>query len=140
MKKQPSLIISLPVQDISTSLKFYKAIGFTENTLFSGEHSAHMMVSDTISVMLLSKTLWQTFTTREIPDAKKSAQMALILSCESKQAVDQFIENGAQSGGKADPNPVEEEEEMYGRSLEDPDGNIWEAKWMDSCLDNPQVH
>lgn len=127
-------MISLPVENLSKSLGFYKAIGFTENTQFTSENSAHMVLSDTISVMLLTREIWQSFTTRDIPDAKKSAQMALILSCENKQAVDLFIENGARSGGKADPNPIEEYGDMYGRSLEDPDGNIWEAKWMDMCL------
>ncbi len=31
----------------------------------------------------------------------------------------------------SDPNPIEDHGFMYGRSMEDPDGHILEAKWMD---------
>lgn len=129
--KNPSIMISLPVTNLQKSVVFYEAIGFVQNNQFpGGDRAAHLTLSDAISVVLLTHSLWQEFTTREIPDAKKVAQVGFILSRESKQAVDEMIENGQNAGGKPDPNPVEEFEFMYGRSLEDPDGHIWEAKWM----------
>lgn len=48
--------------------------------------------------------------------------------------MDKFVESGEKAGGKADPNPIEDEGFMYGRGLEDPDGHIWEAKWMETML------
>lgn len=90
-----------------------------------------MILSETFSVMLITHAKWKEFTTRIIPDAKKTAQFGLTVTKESKSAVDSMVESGARAGGKSDPNPVEDYEFMYGRSVEDPDGHIWEAKWMD---------
>lgn len=124
-------MISLPVKNLAKSLAFYEAIGFSRNKQFVDDNFAWMMLSDAISVVLLTHQKWKEFTTRTIPDAKTSAQVALMLSRESRAAVDAMIEKGAEAGGVADPNPVENFEGMYGRSVEDPDGHIWEAKWMD---------
>lgn len=129
MAKKQRIMISLPIKDLKKSVRFYKAIGFKRK--FSDGNGAYMVLSDTISVMLITHSLWKTFTTRRIPNAKKSAQMALILSLDSKKAVNALIQKGKRAGGKADVNPVESEGSMYGRSVEDPDGHIWEAKWMD---------
>jgi len=126
-----TIFVSLPVTDLSKSIVFYQAIGFTQNLKFSDEGVAWMGWSETFSVMLISHSKWQLFTERKIPDAKKTAQFALIVSRENKAAVDSMVENGAKAGGKADPNPAEDCGFMYGRSLEDPDGHILEAKWMD---------
>ena len=37
----------------------------------------------------------------------------------------------ASAGGRADPNPPQDYGLMFGRSVEDPDGNVWEIMWMD---------
>ena len=34
-------------------------------------------------------------------------------------------------GGRTDPNPSQDHGFMFGRSVEDPDGNVWEIMWMD---------
>ena len=41
------------------------------------------------------------------------------------------------AGGKADPTPVQDFGCMYGRSVEDPDGHIWEVMWMDASAAPP---
>ncbi len=126
-----TIYVSLPVTDLSKSIAFYQAIGLTQNKKFSDPTGAFMVLSDTFSVVLITHEKWKEFTTRIIPDAKKSAQFGLIVTKESKIAVDSMVEEGARAGGKIDPNPVEDHGFMYGRSIEDPDGHIWEAKWMD---------
>lgn len=125
------VFVSIPVTNLSKSIAFYKAVGFTQNTQFSDETAACMVWSDSFSLMIITHEKWKTFTSRTIPDAKKSAQFGLICMLDSKTAVDQAVVNGAKAGGVADPNPVEDLGFMYGRSLEDPDGHIWEPKWMD---------
>ena len=35
------------------------------------------------------------------------------------------------AGGRADPNPAQDHGFMFSRSVEDPDGNVWEIMWMD---------
>lgn len=125
------IFVNLPVTDLSQSIAFYTAIGFTQNMQFSDDTAACMVLSESIYVMLLTHAKWKTFTSRTIPDAKNSAQVLLCLSRDSKEAVNVMVENGAKAGGKADPNPVQDHGFMFGRSLEDPDGHIWETMWMD---------
>lgn len=137
--KQPQMIfINLPVADLAKAITFYKAIGFTQNNQFSDDSSACMVLSDTINVMLLTHPKWKLFTARPIPDAKSTAQVLLCVSRDSKQAVDSMVEKGKNAGGVADPNPKQDHGFMYGRSLEDPDGHIWETMWMEPAAINAQ--
>jgi len=125
------IFINLPVRNLAHSVSFYRAIGFHQNPQLSDETSACMVLSDTIVVMLLTHSKWQGFTQRIIPDAHATAQVLLSLSRTHRPDVDDVIERGKQAGGKADPNPVQDHGCMYVRSLEDPDGHIWEWVWMD---------
>jgi uncharacterized protein len=128
---QPQMIfVNLPVNDLSKSMSFYEAIGLTQNKQFSDETAACMVLSETIMVMLLTHPKWKTFTTRLIPNPKESAQVLLCISRNSKKAVDDLIAAGNKAGGKADPNKIQDLGFMYGRSVEDPDGHIWETVWM----------
>ncbi len=125
------LFINLPVANVSASTRFYKALGATKNDTFSNETSSSMVISDTISVMLLSHDRWRDFTSKTIPDAKKSAQVLLCLSMENRDACDAAVDAAVKAGGSADPTPKQDHGFMYGRSYEDPDGHIWEVMWMD---------
>lgn len=129
---QPQMIfVNLPVTDLAKSELFYQAIGFTKNQQFSDETAVCMILSDAIGVMLLTHAKWKSFTNRTIPNAKESAQVLLAISRSSRQAVDEMVESGKKAGGGADPNPKQDHGFMYGRSLQDPDGHIWESFWMD---------
>lgn len=45
-----------------------------------------------------------------------------------------MLEEAARNGGKLDPTTIPEMEGGYGRSVEDPDGHIWEVVFMsDLC-------
>ncbi len=126
-----TVFISLPVSDLPKSVAFYEAIGLAQNKQFCSSDGAWMILSDSFSVMLIPHAKWKELTPREIPDAKKTAQFGLTITKEKKSDVDTLVESGAKAGGKGDINPVEDFGFMYGRSVEDPDGHIWEAKWMD---------
>ena len=125
------IFINLPVSDVQASTAFYEALGATKNKQFSDGANANMVISDAISVMLLSHDRWRDFRSKAIPDAKTSAQMLLCLSKESRDACDAAVDAAVKAGGKADPTPKQDHGFMYGRSYEDPDGHIWEAMWMD---------
>ena len=124
------IFISLPVTDLDASVAFYTALGFTKNLQFSDALAACMVWSETISVMLLTHAKWRTFTTRPIPPST-SSEVALNVSCDSKEAVDAMNAAAAAHGGTADINPPEDHSFMYGRDMADPDGHIWGAMWMD---------
>lgn len=132
------IFISLPVADLATSMTFYESIGFVNNPHLTDDTAACMAWSDTINVMLLTHAKWRTFTTRPIPPST-SSEVALGLTCDSREAVDAMNDAAAANGGTADINPVEDHGFMYGRDMADPDGHIWGAMWMDPAAD-PHSH
>ncbi len=68
---------------------------------------------------------------KEITDAKKSTEVLLCLSCESKAQVDEWLAKAVKAGGKGEVCPTQEMgDQMYGTSFEDLDGHVWELMWM----------
>jgi predicted lactoylglutathione lyase len=125
-----TIIISLPVADLKASRAFYTALGFVNNPQFTDDTAAFMTWSESISVMLLTHAKWRTFTTRPIPP-KTSSEVALNISCDSREEVDAMNKAAFEHGGIADVNPVQDHGTMYGRDFADPDGHVWGAMWMD---------
>jgi len=126
------IFISLPVADLDVSMTFYKAIGFVNNPDLTDDTAACMVWSEAINVMLLTHAKWRTFTSRPIPPST-SSEVALNVSCDSRELVDAMNDAAAANGGTADINPVQDHGFMYGRDMADPDGHIWGAMWMDSA-------
>ena len=124
------IFVNLPVTDLPRSMKFYEAVGFTNNPDFTNDQAAAMMWSDTIVVMLLRHEFWKTFTSKTIPNAHDTAQVLLCLSQDSQDAVEAIVAKAVAAGGKADPTPKQDMGFMYGRSFEDPDGHVWENVYM----------
>jgi uncharacterized protein len=124
------IFVNLPVTDLNASMTFYKSMGFEKNPQFSDDTAACMVWSEAIYVMLLTHAKWRNFTSRPIPPTT-SSEVMLALSCNSREAVDGMNDAAAANGGTADINPRQDHGFMYGRSLADPDGHIWEAMWMD---------
>lgn len=125
------IFVNLPVTDLPRSMAFYEAVGFTNNPQFTNEQAAAMAWSDEIVVMLLTHDFWKTFTDRAIPDARRSAQVFLCLSHDSRDEVDAIVARATGAGGKGEPTPTQDHGFMYGSSFEDPDGHIWENVYMD---------
>jgi predicted lactoylglutathione lyase len=124
------IFVNLPVTDLPASMRFYEAVGFTNNPQFTNDQAAAMMWSDAIVVMLLRHEFWKTFTAKTIPDAHGTAQVLLCLSHDSQDAVDAIVGSAVAAGGKPEPTPTQDLGFMYGRSFEDPDGHIWENVYM----------
>ncbi|WP_342362285.1 VOC family protein [Terrarubrum flagellatum] len=132
------ITVSLPVADLKASKAFYAALGFVNNSQFTDDTAALMVWSKSISVMLLTHKKWRTFTTRPIPP-NTSSEVALNISCDSREHVDAMNISAAKNGGIADINPVQDHGSMYGRDFTDPDGHVWGAMWMDeTAMNAPQ--
>ncbi len=58
------IFVNLPVANLAASMKFYEALGFTNNPQFTDATAACMVWSDAIHVMLLTHEKWKSFTTR----------------------------------------------------------------------------
>jgi len=131
------IFVNLPVSDLARSIAFYEAMGASQNPKFSDEQSMCMVFSDAIYLMLLSREKFASFTSRPIADAHATVQAMLCLSADSRGQVDSLIAGAAAANGSADPNPQQDYGFMYGRSVEDPDGHIWEIMWMDPGAAEP---
>ena len=135
------IFVNLPVTDLERSKAFYEAIGFRNEPKFSNEAAAMMVLSDTISVMLLTHPFYGTFTRKPVADASNSSQVLLCISCDSPAEVDQITDAAAAAGGTADVGPKQDiSGMMYGRSFEDPDGHHWEPMWMDPKFAEQGAH
>jgi uncharacterized protein len=125
------IFVNLPVTDLQQSRRFLEALGAKNEAKFTDETAAMMRFSDAINVMLLTKEKFASFTPRPLADATSTSEVLICLSCESRDAVDRTIDAAVRAGGTADPGPKQDYGVMYGRSVADPDGHIWEFVWMD---------
>ena len=125
------IFVNLPVTDLQRSRAFLEALGAVNEPRFTDDTAACMALSDSIFVMLLTHDKFSQFTPRPIADASKGSEVLLCLSSDSRESVDSTVERGVAAGGTADPAPKQDYGVMYGRSVADPDGHIWEVMWMD---------
>ncbi len=124
------IFVNLPVKDLGKTVDFFTKLGFKFNPQFTDENATCMIIGDNIFAMLLVEKFFKTFTKKKIGDAKKSTEVLVALSVESKDKVDQTVNNALEAGGREARGP-QDQGWMYGRSFEDIDGHIWEVFWMD---------
>ena len=125
------IFVNLPVADLARSRAFLEALGAVNEPKFTDETAACMTLSDSIHVMLLTHDKFRQFTPRPIVDARAGSEVLLCLSADSRETVDATVQRAVNAGGAADPSPKQDYGVMYGRSVADPDGHIWEIMWMD---------
>jgi uncharacterized protein len=125
------IFVNLPVTDLKRATAFYETMGATKNPQFSDDTASCMVFSETIYAMLLTHDKFRQFTPKAIADARKVSEVLIAISADSRSGVDALVDKANQAGGKADPAPKQDHGFMYSRSLEDPDGHIWEVVWMD---------
>ncbi len=127
------IFVNLPVSDLQQSRRFLEALGAVNEPRFTDETAACMTFSDSIHVMILTHDKFRQFTPRPIADAKAGSEVLLCLSSDSRESVDLTVERAVAAGGTADPSPKQDYGVMYGRSVADPDGHIFELMWMDAA-------
>ncbi|GLS22638.1 glyoxalase [Labrys miyagiensis] len=125
------IFVNLPVRDLAASAAFYTALGGEVNPQFSDERTKCVMFSEAIGVMLLTHERYGQFTQRPIGDARRESQALLALTIDSREGVNQALDKAVAAGGRADPNPAQDHGFMLNRTVEDPDGYVWELVWMD---------
>ncbi len=124
------VFINLCVSDLPKSMEFFKALGFTFNPQFTNDEAACLQISDTIFAMLITPARFKDFTKKEIVDAKKSTEVLLALSFESKDRVNEMADKALAAGATIAREP-EDHGFMFARAIQDLDGHIWEFFWMD---------
>lgn len=126
------IFVNLPVSNVAKSTAFYEALGFVKDPRFSNEQASAMQWSEQIFVMILDRAFYQTFLpNKSIADSRATNEVLLALSMDSREAVDAIVEAAVAAGGGGDIRPTQDMGFMYGRTLEDPDGHIFEPHYMD---------
>ena len=122
MNKQ--IFLNLPVADLTKSMAFFKALGYAFNPQFTGDTAACVVISETITVMLLTHAKFREFTPKAICDTTKAVEVLISLSCETRQEVDALVAKALAAGGSTYDKP-EDFGFMYTHSFVDPDGHGW---------------
>ena len=124
------IFVNLPVKNLNKSIEFFTKLGYTFNQQFTDETATCMIVTDDIFVMLLTEEKFKTFIPKEICDAKKSTEVLVCLSLESRPQVDEMVRKAVSAGGTTYNDP-QDHGFMYGHGFQDLDGHIWELIYME---------
>ncbi|GAB3141046.1 VOC family protein [Marisediminicola antarctica] len=124
-----SIFVNLPVGDLDRSRGFFAALGYGFAPEFADENSLCVVISDSIFVMLLLEPYFASFTNKPTADAASVAEVILTVSVDSRDEVDRLADTALESGGTS--SSAQDMGIMYSRSIQDPDGHIWEFMWMD---------
>lgn len=124
------IFVNLPVKDLSKSMDFFKALGWSFNMQFTDETAACLVISDDIYAMLLTHEKFKQFTPKEICDTSKATEVLNALSFDSREQVDEIVKKAVAAGGSLYAEP-KDYGFMYQHSFQDPDGHSWEVFYMD---------
>jgi len=124
------IFVNLPVKNLSRSMEFFTAIGFTFNPQFTNETSTCMVMTDSIFAMLLEEGRFAEAAQKPVSDATQSAELIIALSTDSRPMVDEIVQKAVAAGGKASNNK-QDHGFMYIHGFQDLDGHLWEIAWMD---------
>lgn len=124
------IVVNLPVADLASSKAFYEVIGAVTQPRFTDETTACMRFSEAAVVMLLAHEKYSQFTSKRIADARSTSEMLLVVTRESREAVDAVTEKAVAAGGREVRDKAQDTALMYSRCFEDLDGHIWEPLWM----------
>lgn len=124
------VFINLAVKDLTKSMNFYTAMGFTNNPQFSDDTAKCMVWSESIFVMIMSQEKFKSFTNKPIADKKNGLAGLFSLSLESLDQVNETMKKGLAAGG-IEPNEMRDFGFMQQRTIEDFDGHTWEVFYMD---------
>lgn len=127
------IFVNLPTADLGVSDRFYEALGFTKNELFSNENASAWMVSEAIFVMILRAEFFASFLTGNDTPVTGSAQKETLtaLSAQTREEVAGFLAAAVSGGGTIYREQDEPVPGMVQGAVADPDGHVWEIAWMD---------
>ncbi|WP_246626550.1 VOC family protein [Modestobacter italicus] len=124
------IFVNLPVTDLARATAFYSALGFTQDARYSDDTGAGMVIEENVMVMLLTREKFAGFVAGEVGDPAQATSVLNAVSATDRAECDDLLARALAAGGKPWL-PAQDHGFMYGTSFTDPDGNVWEAAWMD---------
>ncbi len=123
------IFVNLPVRNLTKSMAFFKALGWSFNPQFTDETAASLVISEEIYAMLLTHEKFAGLTNKKIADGG-TVEAIIALSVDSKAEVHR-IADAALAAGAQEPKPPQDYGFMQLRSFLDLDGHHWEIFYMD---------
>jgi len=123
------IFLSLPVQNLHRARTFYEALGFRINEHSSDQHTASVVVDETIVVTLHTHDRFADVAGVEPGDPARPTSLPC-LTVDDRAAVDDLVARALAAGGNHWA-PVRDEGARYTGSFTDPDGNAWQVLWLD---------
>ncbi|MCZ2805994.1 VOC family protein [Modestobacter sp. VKM Ac-2983] len=124
------IFVNLPVTDLERAKAFYAALGFRNDARYTDDTGAAMVIEENILVMLLTREKFAGFLAGSIGDPAQATSVLNAVSAADRAECDDLLARALAAGGKP-WQPAQDHGFMYGTSFTDPDGNVWEATWMD---------
>ncbi|WP_240644146.1 VOC family protein [Antribacter gilvus] len=124
------IYVNLPVADLDASKAFYEGLGFSINPQFTDENAAAVVIEEGITVMLLRRDFFTTFTKR--PIATDGVEVITSIEVDSREKADELAEKAFATGGAETMEP-QDMGWMYSRAFADPDGHHWELMYADEA-------
>jgi predicted lactoylglutathione lyase/AcrR family transcriptional regulator len=124
------LAINLPVKKLDRSVGFFTQLGFSVNPQLSSDTTAHLVISDEISAILIAEELFNNISRRHVADTATSAEVIVQLQLGTRERVDELVDAAISAGGQV-ANPPNDQGFLYGRSFVDLDGHQWDAFHVD---------
>lgn len=131
-----NIFVNLPVKNLNQSVDFFTKLGFTFNPQFTDDASTCMIIGPNIYAMLLTNERFKTFITQDISDAKKTTEVLLGLSLESREEVTAMVQKAVAAGGTTYNEP-KDHGFMLQHGFQDLDGHIWEVFFMEPSFVQP---
>ena len=123
------IFVNLPVKDLDKSMAFFSDIGFEFNEQMTDKNAACLIVGPNMYVMLLVEKFFETFSKKQVADARISTEVIITITADSRAGVDELVQDALAAGGSASGDKMDNEF-MYGWSFEDIDGHLWEVMFM----------
>ena len=123
------IFLSLPVQSLHRARTFYEALGFRINEHSSDGHTASVVVDENIVVTLHTRDRFAQIAGAEPGDPARPTSLPC-LTVGDRAGVDDLVAKALDAGGRR-WQPAGEDGASYTGSFADPDGNVWQIRWLD---------
>jgi uncharacterized protein len=124
------IAVNLPVRSVARSIEFFTRVGFSIDPLLTNDTTAHFVISEGISTLLVAHEMFRRITGRDLAEARTAAEVVVQLRLDSRERVDELVDAAIEAGGRT-ANPTNDQGFLYGRSFVDLDGHLWDAFHLD---------
>jgi len=125
--------VNLPTKDVEKARKFFKAIGFTENSQCENNPgmASFFIGEKNVVVNFFPEALFKTFIGNELADTSKGTEALFSIDAQSPAEVDEMAKKAVEAGAILYGAPGEKDGWMYGCGFTDFDGHRWNVLYMD---------